>query len=138
MEAGGLRSSPGLSDAGNVCPQGVGPGQRAEEVQVGGIEEAHGAIGTATEDVVLAHRDAVGHSGLQAEGPGQQGSPAQPLLDSRLPREETSQGRGEERAAQLLWPEPLSCHLEMPLPPAAGGQRAHSHVQSGDGSQGPF
>lgn len=48
----------------------MGPGQRAEEVQVRGVEQAHGAIGTATEDVVLAHRDTMGHSGLQAEGLG--------------------------------------------------------------------
>lgn len=68
MEAADPHSSPGLSDAGNVCPQGMGPGQCAEEVQVRGIEEAHSAISTATEDVVLAHRDAVRHSGLQAEG----------------------------------------------------------------------
>ena len=68
MEAGGPHSSPGLCDTGNVCPQGVGPGQGAEEVQVRGVEEAHGAISAAAEDVVLAHRDAVGHGGLQAEG----------------------------------------------------------------------
>lgn len=36
-------------------------------MQVGGIEQAHSAISTATEDVFLADRDAVGHSGLWAE-----------------------------------------------------------------------
>lgn len=70
MEAGVPHSSPGLCDTGDVCPQGVGPGKGAEEVQVGGVEEAHGAISAATEDVVLAHGDAVGHGGLQAEGLG--------------------------------------------------------------------
>ena len=64
----GPHSSPGLSDAGNVCPQGMGSGQGAEKVQIRGVEEAHGAISTATEDVVLAHRDAVGHGGLHVEG----------------------------------------------------------------------
>lgn len=45
----------------------MGSGQGAQEVQVRGIEKAHGAVSTATEDVFLAHRDAVGHSGLWAE-----------------------------------------------------------------------
>ena len=70
MEAGVLHSSPGLRDTGDVCPQGGGPGQGAEDVQVGRGEEAHGAISAATEDVVLAHGDAVGYGGLQAEGLG--------------------------------------------------------------------
>lgn len=103
MEAGGLRSSPGLSDAGNVCPQGMGPGQRAEEVQVGGVEEAHGAIGTATEDVVLAHRDAVGHSGLRAEGPGSARvpCPTPPQQSPAKRRDQPRQRRGEGCPAAL-------------------------------------
>lgn len=71
--------SPGLCDAGNVRAQGMRPGQGAEEMQVGGVEEAHGAVGAATEDVVLAHGDAVGHGGLWAEGhAGQPGHPLPP------------------------------------------------------------
>lgn len=57
----------------------------------------------------------------------QQGPPAQPFLNSHLPRGEISQGKGKGKAAQLLWPEPLSYYLEMTLPPAAGGQRADDH-----------
>lgn len=72
----------------------MGPGQGAEKVQVRGVEEAHGAISTATEDVVLAHRDAVGHGGLQAEGLRSVEATCQPLLHNHLPRGETSQGSG--------------------------------------------
>lgn len=131
MDAGGPHNSPGLSDTGNVCPQGMGPGQGAEKVQVRGVEEANGAISTATKDVVLTHRNAVGHGGLQAEGLRSVEATCQPLLNNHLPRGETNQGTGEGKAAQLLWPEPISCYVEMPLPPAAGGQRAHSHVLFG-------
>lgn len=45
----------------------MGSGKGAEEVQVRGVEKAHSAICAATEDVVLAYRDAVGHCGLWAE-----------------------------------------------------------------------
>lgn len=76
----------------------MGPGQRAEEMQVGGVEEAYGAISATTEDIVLAHRDAVGHSGLQAEKSGQQGAPAQAFLHSHLPRGAASQGEGGEHS----------------------------------------
>lgn len=116
MDKGGPYSSPGLSDTGNVCPQSMGPGQGAEKVQVRGVEEAHGAISTATKDVVLAHRDAVGHSGLQAEGLRSVEVTCQPFLNNHLPTEETSQDSGEGKAAQLLWPEPINCYLKMPPP----------------------
>lgn len=88
----------------------MGPGQGAEEMQIRGVEEAHGAISTTTEDVVLAHRDAVGHGGLQAEElRSARATLPNPSLNSHLPRGETSQGKGKGKAAQLLWPEPLSC-----------------------------
>lgn len=96
-------SSPGLRDTGNVCPQRVGPGQGAEEVQVGGVEEAHGSISAATEDVVLAHRDAVGHSGLQTEGlrsaPATCSTPPQPSPAKR--RHQPRPGRGGISPAAL-------------------------------------
>lgn len=103
MEAGGPHSSPGLSDAGNVCPQGVGTGQRAEKVQVRGVEEAHGAISTATEDVVLAHRDAVGHSSLQAEGlrSARVTCPTPPQESPAKRKDQPRQRRGKSSPAAL-------------------------------------
>lgn len=102
MEAEGSHSSPGLSYAGNVCPQGVGPGQGAEEVQVRGIEEAHSAISTATEDVVLAHRDAVGHSGLQAEELRSARATCHLLLTVPCPEERSVKGGVREKQPGAL------------------------------------
>lgn len=138
MEAGGPHSSPGLCDTGNVCPQGMRPGQGAEEVQVRGVEEAHGAISAATEDVVLAHRDAVGHGGLQAEGLKSAWPPTQTLLSSHLPRGDTSQGRGRgESSPAALAQAPQLLSRDAP-PSSSWRQRAHSHVHMGDGSPGAF
>lgn len=81
----------------------MGPGQGAEEMQVTGVEEAHGTISTATENVVLAHRDAVGHSGLQAEGfrSARATSPNPPQQSPAKRRDQPRHGRGKNSPAAL-------------------------------------
>lgn len=60
-----LSTVPGLSHTGDVCPQEVWLRQCGDKVKVQRVKNPHGAISAATEDVVMIHRDAVGHSGLR-------------------------------------------------------------------------
>ena len=90
----------------------MGSGQGAKEVQVRGVEKAHGAISTATEDVVLAHRDAVGHCGLWAEWLSSARPPAHSVFSPPHPSTATCQEEGPAKAAARE--KPPSCPVLSP------------------------
>lgn len=56
---------PGLSHTCDVSSQEVWLGQSSDKVKVQRVKNPHSAVSTATEDVVVIHRDAVCHSGLR-------------------------------------------------------------------------
>ena len=50
------------------------------------------------------------------------GHPLKPSSTVTCQEETPAKAGAEGKAAQLLWPQPLSCYLETPRPPAAGGR----------------
>lgn len=58
--------SPRLSGGSDIRAKGVWPWQRADKLQVDGLEDVHRSIGAPTEDGVFRQRQRVGHTSLKA------------------------------------------------------------------------
>lgn len=59
-------ASPRLRDGSSVPAQRVRPRQRADELQLGGLEDVHSSISAAAEDAAIRQRQRVGRAGLEA------------------------------------------------------------------------